>query len=367
MNRLKKEYLKTMAWLDSLNQNKIFPGLDRIKDLMFILGNPQNLMKTIVIGGTNAKGSTCFNLSHNMTMSGLKIGCFTSPHLHSVRERIQIGKDMINIEDFTKLLLKLKNIIEKEKMKITYFEVLTAAAYYHFYKKHVDYAVMEIGLGGEWDAVNISEPKIAILTTLGIDHKEYLGKKLEDIAKTKAKIVKENSHTITGWPKEYHKYIPNCKSINFGKDIREWLTIAVEKLGIDIDIELKNIPGRMEVFKNWTLDTGHNPQAIEFLINEKCDYDCIIIGILKDKEAEEIINKLPSEADILVCNLNTQRALSNKELKNICKKKGLHCQSFDTVKDAIIYSENKNTLILGSFYTVAEAREHLKLKGHREL
>ena len=116
MNRAEKKYSVAIKWLDSLNQNKIVPGLERITKLMNILGNPQKKMKLIIIGGTNAKGSTCFNLNHNLTKNGFRIGCFTSPHIHSVRERIRIGEEIICIEKFTNILYLLKDIINENKL-----------------------------------------------------------------------------------------------------------------------------------------------------------------------------------------------------------------------------------------------------------
>ena len=105
---------------------------------------------------------------------------------------------------------------------MTYFEILTALAYQYFLVK-VDFAIMEIGLGGEWDAVNVADAEIAILTTLGLDHTEYLGNSLDEIAKTKAKIVREETTVITGWEKNYHKHIPRCKNIFHAKTIGDWI------------------------------------------------------------------------------------------------------------------------------------------------
>ena len=99
MNRLKKDYIKILDWLDFLNEDKIVPGLERIKELMHHLGNPQEKLEIVMIGGTNAKGSTCFSLNSSLNSAGIKSGCFTSPHLHSIRERIRIGEKIISIEE----------------------------------------------------------------------------------------------------------------------------------------------------------------------------------------------------------------------------------------------------------------------------
>jgi len=367
MHRAEKKYSIAIKWLDSLNQNKIVPGLERITKLINILGNPQKKLKLIIIGGTNAKGSTCFNLNYNLTKNGFRIGCFTSPHIHSVRERIRIGEEIISIEEFTDILYLLKDIINENKIEATYFEILTAAAYQYFYTKNVAYAIMEVGLGGEWDAVNIGDADIAILTTLGIDHVEYLGDKLKGIAITKAKIVRENSHVITGWPKEYHNLIPESKSFAYFENCEKWIKHTLEILNIDSEIQLINVPGRQEKVANFVLDTAHNPQAIQFLISHNEKYEKIIVGIMKDKDISGIINYLPKECEILVCNLKTERSAKSSDLAILCKKLGYKCREFDNVTKAIDYSKNYKTLVTGSFYTISEARIHLELKGHSEL
>ena len=155
-------YNKALIWLEDLNQNKIVPGLERIRTMMRLLGNPQNELRVISIGGTNAKGSTSYNLSKTLMQSSKKIGCFTSPHLHSVRERIKINDKNIDKKDFAKNLLELKDLAELNNLQMTYFEILTALAYLYFQNEKVDYAIMEIGLGGEWDAVNVADAEIAI-------------------------------------------------------------------------------------------------------------------------------------------------------------------------------------------------------------
>ena len=362
-----KKYTEILDWLDSQNQNKIIPGLERITKLMNILKNPQKNLKLIIIGGTNAKGSTCFNLNHNLTRKGFKIGCFTSPHIHSVRERIRIGNELIKIEEFTDILNSLKDIIEKNNIEATYFEILTAAAYQYFHIKKVNYAIMEVGLGGEWDAVNIGDAKITILTTLGIDHVEYLGNKLEEIALTKAKIVRKDSHVITGWPEEYHNLIPESKSLTYFKNCEEWIEHTLEILNIEQSIQLITIPGRQEKVANFVLDTAHNTQAIKFLIRKNKEYEKIIIGIMKDKDIRGIISSLPKNCEILACNLETERSAKSHDLAIICQELGYECREFNNVQNALKYSDNYRTLVTGSFYTISEARKYLKLKGHSEL
>ena len=360
-------YKKAVKWLDGLNQNKIVPGLERISKLMNIFNDPQNKLRIITIGGTNAKGSTTYNLSNTLMQTGKKIGCYTSPHLHSVRERIKINNKNIDKKKFSEKLFNLKNEATKNKIKITYFEALTALAYLYFSEEKVDYAVMEIGLGGEWDAVNVADAEIAILTTLGLDHTEYLGNDLREIATTKAKIVRKESKVITGWDKKYHKYIPKSREFYEGRTVKDWIEICIKCLDLKIKPIIENIPGRQENYLNFTLDTAHNEQAIEYLLSLNKEYSKIIIGMLQDKDIEAFISKLPLNSTILACNLDSERSASSEYIYNICKKRNMQCKSFSSVKDAILSIKNERTLITGSFYTVSEARMYFKLEGYSEL
>ena len=367
MRRAEKEYLKIIDWLDSLNENRIVPGLDRMNELMNLLGNPQNNLNLIIVGGTNAKGSTCFSIEHNFSKNGIEIGCFTSPHIHSVRERIRIGKEKISIEDFTTTMQKIRKLIIDNKIKATYFEILTVLAYLHFSSKNLDYAVMEIGLGGEWDAVNIGNAKIAILTTLGLDHMDYLGDSLDSIATTKAKIVTEKSIVITGWQKEYQKHIPKCDSIHHGNSIQEWTEFAMKLLKLNYFDEKISIPGRYEKVNSFLLDCAHNPQAINHLLSKNNTYNKIIIGMMSDKDCKSILELLPQESEILLCKLKTPRAAKTEYLAEICNEIGRNYIEFKSVREAMDYAKNDQTLITGSFYTIAEARTYLNLEGYSEL
>ena len=362
-----ENYDEAVKWLNSLNQNKIVPGLERIQNLMKLFGNPQNQLMVITIGGTNAKGSTSYSLSNTLIQTGKKIGCFTSPHLHTVRERIKINNKNIDKLKFSEYLFDLKNKATQNNIKITYFEALTALAYLYFNEEKVDYAIMEIGLGGEWDAVNVADADIAILTTLGLDHMDYLGNNLHEIASTKAKIVRKQSIVITGWEKEYHRHIPESREFHEGKSVREWIEICIKCLNLSIKPVIKKIPGRQESHLNFVLDTAHNEQAIEYLLNSNNDYQKIIIGMLQDKDITAFISKLPLNSTILACNLDCQRSATSEKIYAICKDKNLKCKQFPNVKEAILSIKNEKTLITGSFYTVSEARAHFKLESYSEL
>ena len=179
----------------------IFPGevgLNRAKDFLHLLGDPQEKLKIIHVAGTSGKGSTCYLISSLLASQGFKVGLHQSPHLTDVTERFQINNQNISKEDFVDYLNKIIPVIEKIK-NITYFEILVGLAFYIFNDKKVDYAVMETGLGGWYDGTNIvSRPdKLSVITKIGLDHTAILGETIEKIALQKAMIINEKSQAIS--------------------------------------------------------------------------------------------------------------------------------------------------------------------------
>lgn len=178
-------------------------GLEKMRYFLSFLGSPENKLKLIHIAGTAGKGSTCYLISSLLTAHGYKVGLHLSPHLTDVRERFQINNKIISKKDFVLYLNKVIPFIEKVESSIygdlSYFEVLVGLAFYIFEKEKVDYAVIETGLGGWYDATNVIErkDKIAVLTKIGFDHMEILGKTLKDIAMQKAMIIKKNNLAIS--------------------------------------------------------------------------------------------------------------------------------------------------------------------------
>lgn len=204
-----KNFLQAEAFLNShvrQGSRQIFQGekgLEKMRYLLSLLGSPQNKFKVIHIAGTAGKGSTCYLISSLLSAHGFKVGLHLSPHLTDVRERFQINNKIISKEEFVRYLNKIVPAVEKTKSskyrKLSYFEVLVGLAFYIFWNKKVDYAVMETGLGGLYDATNVVErfDKVAVLTKIGFDHMEILGKTLKEIAFQKAKIIEKNNLVIS--------------------------------------------------------------------------------------------------------------------------------------------------------------------------
>ncbi|MCX6140220.1 MAG: bifunctional folylpolyglutamate synthase/dihydrofolate synthase [Candidatus Kapabacteria bacterium] len=174
----------------------IKPGLERIADLCASLHNPHLRYPVIHVAGTNGKGSTCSMLASILTHAGYKTGLYTSPHIRSFNERIRIDGRMISDEDVVR---KARPLMDRAKsMGGTFFEVTTAMAFQHFADHRVDIAVIETGLGGRLDATNICQPFLSVITQIDIDHTEYLGSTLVQIAGEKAGIMKEGAPAVIG-------------------------------------------------------------------------------------------------------------------------------------------------------------------------
>ena len=194
-------YDEAINYLESLNTFGIKPGLERITRMLDALGNPQSKYKTIHVTGTNGKGSVCAMLSEILSTAGIKVGLFTSPHLNSYRERFKINNGNINEKNFVACIDKIVDIIDNIAISVgdhpTQFEVLTAMAFEYFADEGVEYAVIEVGLGGTLDSTNVINPVVTAITNVGMDHADKCGGTLEGIAHHKAGIIKHGVPVVT--------------------------------------------------------------------------------------------------------------------------------------------------------------------------
>jgi len=178
---------KSLAYLESLNVNQMRFGLKPIRQLLSRLDYPHQSYPTIIIGGTNGKGSTAAMLSSILHSAGYRVGLYTSPHLTDVRERIMINGEKISRRDFSRLIEQVRGEIQNP---VTYFEFLTAVAFVYFQSQKIDMAVLEVGLGGRLDATNVCNPLVSVITNIDLDHMSYLGNTLEAITREKAGIIR---------------------------------------------------------------------------------------------------------------------------------------------------------------------------------
>lgn len=181
-------------YLSSLNSARIRLGLDRMRCLLRKLHDPQTRYATVVIGGTNGKGSIAAMTASILSSGGFRTGLYTSPHLIDVRERIRIDGRMISTEEMGTEIEEVRHQVTEE---VTYFEFLTAVAFLHFARRQVELAILEVGMGGRLDATNLAEPAVCVISNIGMDHQAFLGSRLEDIAREKIGIVKPGVPCVT--------------------------------------------------------------------------------------------------------------------------------------------------------------------------
>ncbi|MDH7506871.1 MAG: folylpolyglutamate synthase/dihydrofolate synthase family protein [Candidatus Thermoplasmatota archaeon] len=377
-------YDETITWIYSFDKFGIKLGLDRIKILCDKIGNPQNGYKIIHVGGTNGKGSVCRFLQSILTTSGYKTGVYTSPHIQRFSERFIIDFKEISDSDVVILVKKIKPIVEEMIEKgdtPTFFEIVTAMAFLYFKEKNVDFAVVEVGLGGRFDATNIVKPMVSVITNVMLEHQDILGHKVEEIAFEKAGIIKNKIPVITAAKDSALEVIKKVadekdapvtivdnnswKKIKTNVDGQEFLIngclkdykvktsllgnhqgenialsiVVIEKLQMDgiyitdeaitEGIEKTVNPGRMEVlgFKPlFILDGAHNIAGIASLKNSlENDFVynklILVMGILSDKNIKEMLEIIVPIADIVITTKSqNKRAAEPVKLKEMIEK-----------------------------------------------
>ena len=197
-------------FLGSLERFGVRLGLDNVSDLLRRLGDPQKRLRAIHIGGTNGKGSTAACLSSILTQAGYRVGLYTSPHLHDFRERIQINGNWISPDRIDDLVAHVRRVLHHRhgRFPVTYFECVTAIAFLYFYEEKVDLAVVEVGMGGRMDATNLLQSLVSVISTVSMDHQEYLGHTLSKITREKAGIIHPGGTVVSGvWQKDLQKIL----------------------------------------------------------------------------------------------------------------------------------------------------------------
>ncbi|MDG2227326.1 MAG: bifunctional folylpolyglutamate synthase/dihydrofolate synthase [Flavobacteriales bacterium] len=372
--------------------------LDNITDICELLDNPQNKFKTIHIAGTNGKGSVCNMLASIFTQSGYTVGLFTSPHLLDFRERIRINGEVIP-ENYVIDFVKKHNTVFNN-IQPSFFEWSAALAFNYFEYKKVDIAIIETGLGGRLDSTNIITPLVSAITSIGIDHTQYLGNTLEDIAREKGGIIKPNIPVVLGEGIEKqsifeeialtnnslvhiatqnnNQHVSSLKGDFQKNNVATALTIidliqqqfsAITSASINkglLSIKTNTgLRGRWETLQKSPkviADIGHNVHAITETVKEleleTYNNLHIIWGMVEEKEIDKVINLLPENANYYLCTPNIPRALSTKELeKSFAKKQSkISISSCSEAFKAAIKTAKPYDLIVvgGSTFVVSE-------------
>lgn len=357
-----KNYNDTVSYLYSLQKYGIKLGLENIKKLMSILGEPHESFYSIHIAGTNGKGSTATIIASILKESGFKVGLYTSPHLVSFTERIRINNHPIAESDVIEFASDIRKYISRIEIKPTFFEFVTAMAFYYFACKNVEWVVVETGMGGRFDATNVILPDVSVITNISIDHCEFLGWSISDIAFEKAGIIKPKVPVVTAsrlpevikqlsdiasnHESEIHIYDKDFKSLLLSMDDKNIIfdysgyrsyknlsmpltgkhqlynaSLAIRtyeilrQKGVSISensiyrgLSNVNLEGRLEWVSQTPpiiLDGAHNPEAANTLTDSIKELFpdkkiILIIGIMKDKDIEGILKPLLQIAEIVI-------------------------------------------------------------------
>jgi len=352
------------------------------------LGNPHHSFRSVLIAGTNGKGSVAKLLSAMMPEAGL----YTSPHLLRLNERIRIGEREISDEDLSEVFAAVKQAAATASNLLyppTYFEMVTAMAFLYF-RDRVKLAILEVGLGGRLDATNIVEQDVSIIASIGLDHQEFLGTTIEAIAAEKAGIIKSSEPVIVGpsadlpvireragnrllHGADLSRY-PDLRPQLPGRHQLENISLAVraaECLGIPGDeivhgVNTAKWPGRLERLGRFLLDGAHNVAAAKalaaFLEEFHPEGVWIIFGAMADKQFEEMIAILePHARRFIFTQPKSSRAKDPSELGKLVPGSQVERAVADAIQYARIHApSNMTILICGSLYLIGEARPMLE-------
>ena len=229
-------YQETLEYINSVRHNQWKLGLSRTIELLHMLGDPQNELKFVHVGGTNGKGSTCAILESVLRAAGYRTGVFPSPYIEDFRERLQVSGTMISKEELCRITSVVKEAADTMEDEPSHFEIVTAIGMMYFRQMQCDIVVLEVGLGGEFDATNIIEPpEVAVLTNIGFDHTDYLGNTLAEIARTKAGIIKNPSPVVVypNVPEVMDVLTEICAERGCSLEVADFGRITVKETSLD--------------------------------------------------------------------------------------------------------------------------------------
>ena len=257
-------YSQAEKYLDSFVNYEQIPGISyaqpgyslmHVEELLKRMGDPQLAARTIHISGTKGKGSVAAMIAQVLSDSGYKTGLYTSPHLHTLRERISVDGSLISEAEFAAAMAEVKPFIESMKhdtafRQLTYFEALTVLVFAYFKKKRLDFQVLEVGLGGRLDATNVARPVVCIITPISLDHTQILGNSLEEIAREKAGIIKSGCWVVLSpQPEEAASVISDICREKEAKVVQVDKEITWHKLGGDLHHQSLAIEGRTSKYQ----------------------------------------------------------------------------------------------------------------------
>ncbi|MBE6729894.1 MAG: bifunctional folylpolyglutamate synthase/dihydrofolate synthase [Ruminococcaceae bacterium] len=412
-------YDEALLYIHSVSNFFCKPGLERIKELCSMMGNPHEKLKFVHVAGTNGKGSFCAMLASILKESGYIVGLYTSPYILKFNERIAINGVMIDDNSLARLTENVKQFADRMTDKPTEFELITAIAFKYFAEKNCDIVVLECGLGGRYDATNIINSTIlSVITGVSIDHTNFLGNTIKEIAGEKAGIIKKNTpclycsknseadEVITNYAVLNNSQLftvdDNPEVIKFDFDgtvfnYKNYKNLFIKLLGSYQPINAINVINAVEILmdsgytigdkaikdglKNtvwharfeklltnplFIADGAHNPQGIDAAVDTVKKYFgdkkvTIITGVMRDKDYCYIAKKLTEISDDIICvTPSNPRALPAKKYSEIFLKSGVKCKATENINEAVkaaivdSIKTNRPIISLGSLYMYGE-------------
>ena len=376
-------------------------NLNNITAICTLLGNPQQSFKSVHVAGTNGKGSVTHMLASVLQEAGYKVGVYCSPHLVDFRERVKINGQMISKQEVVDFVERCKDLFDE--IQPSFFEYTTALAFECFAKHKVDIAIVEVGLGGRLDSTNVIVPELSVITNIGLDHTQFLGDTLEQIAFEKAGIIKANIPVVIGEKQMETEAVfasvasknssPLCYAVatKYESDLKgiyqkKNISTAVSSLNIliekgwkiseeDIRKGLLQVSQNTSFYGRWQVlgenpkvvcDTGHNKEGLSYVVQqlqeEQYEKLHVVFGAVKDKDQNKVLDILPKTAVYYFCAPSLERAYPADELKLIAQAKGLNGDAYESVQQAFESAKKAAKaadfiFIGGSTFVVAELLE----------
>lgn len=397
-----------MRYQEVVNYLMDIPGIagkttkENIEQLLEALGNPLEQQTIIHVAGTNGKGSTCAFLNSLLEAQGYRTGMFTSPHLIDIRERIRIHGELIDEAMFCQAFLLVKDAIDRVVgqggLHPSFFETLFLMATVIFKEKQLDYCIYEAGLGGSRDVTNVLEPILSIITTISLEHTEYLGETLEEIAREKAGIIKphvpvislDKNIAITSVLQQIAEekqspyvmikekdYLDFSTNVLYQRENASLAGKAMEVLDIPVSVtalEKTYWPGRMEeILPEIYVDGAHNMEAIETLVRtldtcHKYKNKVLLFSVAEDKKYEEMIAYLCGHAEfqeVILTTMDNTRGCDARVMAECFHRYGQQnvvimkepLEAFQYGREAI--GDNTMLICTGSLYFIGQLKRLL--------
>jgi dihydrofolate synthase/folylpolyglutamate synthase len=412
-----------LEYLESIHPFEIDMGLSRVKSVAEKMDVIKPAPQIMLVAGTNGKGSTVTYSRYVLAECGFSVGAYMSPHLHKYNERVTINNEMVSDEDLVESFEAIE--LARENVTLTYFEFGTLSAFYLFKKYAVDIAVIEVGLGGRLDATNIVDPDVSVVTSIGLDHQDWLGSEISQIAFEKAGVFRTGKAAICGQVDVDRRLIDHALNIDakllqknqdfsIRVDQQCWYwtgklantdgaindvsfgpmplpSLPLENAGTALQALMciypkltqeqviagfcaAHLPGRLQKIEQpfkAILDVGHNPQAAQLMAKEVSNNPIkgkryCLLAMLGDKDAKAVVAELKEVIDIWhLAGIQGYRGQSADTLQGkvsaMISANKLHFNVADGL-DSLVneLTEEDEILILGSFFTVANAQKWLE-------